>query len=271
MLTLSNYEVWSTLKSIAETAYPDRVDEVKTFSVEVIAKEQKSFHGDYHLHTRKIRIFNLSRKTASIIKTTIHELAHHLDCCFDGRTGHDVQFYTKLKHLLETAHCMEAINLADVVDEIDSRDMRQLVRLVGEPQFAPHEDNGGLLIKIDNAFSIKDELKERGYRFSPTERVWILEADQSILEDEQGWLHGAIDAKNVQIVPKSENRIESIYFCVLGKKGFYGRQDELKASGFRWHEKHGWYKRIPAAEKKAVEKDVIQKFGVTKVPFRGAL
>lgn len=270
MLTLSNYEVWSTLKSIAEEAYPERASEVKTFSVEVVAKESKTFHGDYHIRTRKIRILNLSRKTASIIKTSIHELAHHLDCCFDGRTGHDHQFYTKLKHLLETAHRMSVINLDDVLDEIDVADMRQLVKTVGSLEYTPQANDMGLLIKVDNAFSIKEDLKERGYRFSPTERLWILEADDSIVEDETGWLHGVTDASNVQIVPVADNKIESVYFCVLGKKGFFGRQDELKAAGFRWHEKKGWYKRIPAAQKREVETQVTRQFGVNAV-FRGAL
>ncbi|WP_207002574.1 hypothetical protein [Trinickia mobilis] len=270
MLTLSNYEVYCTLKSIAETTYPDRVDKMRNFSVEVLAQESRTRHGDYHPSTRKIRIYNLSRKTAFIIKTTIHELAHHVDCCFYGKTAHDLQFYTTYKHLLETAHVMGVINIADVTDEIDARDILQLEKKAGRLVYDQQVAKDGLLIKVDRAFDIRDLLKERGYRYSATEKVWVLECDDSILEDEQGWLHGVTDATNVKVVRIAENTIESVYFCILGKNGFYGRQDELKELGFRFDQKKGWLKRIPAAEQASLARQVEKQFGV-KATFRGKL
>ena len=80
ILTLNEYELQRVLKEIAETAFPEK--EVWYFKVLIISQESKGKHGDYNLMSKEIRIFNLSRKTAHIIKTTIHELAHHCQNCF---------------------------------------------------------------------------------------------------------------------------------------------------------------------------------------------
>jgi len=269
MLTLNNYEVWRTLKEIAEEAFPEKKGMVKTFRVSIHATESNTKHGDYSLLTREIRIFNLSRKTAHIIKTTIHELAHHCDCSFFGKTGHDKQFYTTYKQLLEVAHRMGKINLADTADEIDSRDLSAMAKKVGKPQYEAQVKRGGHIIKVDNAFAIKDELKEHGYRFSSTEKLWLMEVTDEQLVSEKSWVEGKTQQANIKIVGLDDNTIESIYFGIVGKK-LFGKNDELKALGFKFDNARGWYKRILASEKNAFSKMVKERFSISP-SFTGTL
>ncbi|WP_226034435.1 hypothetical protein [Aquitalea palustris] len=270
MITLNNYDVYKSLRSIAETAFPDKISEIKSFKVSIHATESNTKHGDYNLLTREIRIFNLSRKTAHIIKTTIHELAHHLDCCFYGKTAHDKQFYTTYKHLLEVGHKMGTINLADTTDAIDSRDLSAMAKKVGTPKYETQAPKSGFLIKVDNAYSIKDEIKAHGYRFSTTEKLWIMEVDQASRAKEELWILKLTAAANVKIVPLSENNIESIYFGIVGKKIPQGRNVELKDLGFKFDKSRGWYKRIKASEKESFSQLCAERFQV-RPSFTGTL
>jgi hypothetical protein len=270
MLTLNTNEVHRTLKSIALEAFPDHTDKILSFTLEIVAKEMKSFHGDYHQSLRKLRIFNLSRPTAHIVKTSVHELAHHVDCCLYGKTGHDKQFYTTYKHLLETGHKMGVVDISLVVDVIGMRDIAQLEKIAGRLVFAPQVKQEGWLIKVDNAFKIKDELKQRGYGYSSTERVWLIQCDDSILEDEKGWLHQNIEEEKIRVVPAAENQIDSIYYCIMGKEGMFQHKDALKTDGFTFSGTHGWYKRVLAKDQKALAVELQAKYRVLP-KFKGAL
>lgn len=269
MLTLNNQEVWKTLKQIADEAFPEKSGMVKAFRVAIHATESNTRHGDYNLMTREIRIFNLSRKTAHIIKTTIHELAHHCDCSFYGKTAHDKQFYITYKQLLEVAHRMGKINLADTTDEIDSRDLSAMSKKVGRPQYEAQVKRGGHVIKVDNAFAIKDQLKEHGYRFSSTEKLWLIEVSDAQLPAEKTWVESKTAPANIRVVCVDDNTIESIYFAIVGKK-ITGKNDEMKALGFKFDQARGWYKRILASEKNTFCQLVKTRFNISP-SFTGTL
>lgn len=270
MHTLNNADVYRTLRQLADTAYPEKAHQIRHFKISIHAQESATKHGDYAPHTAEIRIFNLSRKTAHIIKTTIHELAHHIDCSLYGKTGHDKQFYTTYKHLLETAHSMGIINLADTTDEIDSRDLSAMAKKVGAPTYTHQQAKEGWLIKIDNAFAIKDQLKARGYRFSATEKLWLLEVDATTRTTEETWVNTLTTANNIRIVPTADNSIQSVYFAIIGKKLPVAHNQILKDNGFRFDTTRGWYKRILAADTDSVTKSCSELFGI-KPTFTGTL
>jgi hypothetical protein len=270
MLTLNNGTVWKALKEIAEASYPDKIALIRHFSVDVQAKESKTRHGDYTYATRGIRIFNLSRKSSHIIKTTIHELAHHLDVCFNGSSGHGVPFYTIYKHCLETAHRMGVINLADTVDAIDATDLKGLARKVGELRYEAQAARDGFIVKVDNAFAIKDQLKGRGFTFSSTEKLWIKEVAAVDVDTEKVCVVALAGEKNVRIVGRDSNTIDSVYFAILGKKDLFDKKDDLKTFGCKYDSARGWYKRIQANEKKDFTNAVVRQFGITP-SFTGSL
>ncbi|NGO98079.1 hypothetical protein BJL96_27845 [Burkholderia cenocepacia] len=201
----------------------------------------------------------------------MHELAHHVQCCFEGKTGHDRGFYTIYKHLLETAHQLGFIDLAETTDQIDSRDLANMAKLVGPPSRpTPIPKASSHIIKVSNAFAIKDDLKAHGYVFSSTEKAWIHEVEDALLSSEAEWISARAQPDQIRIVKRSENVIESVYFCIVGKSGVFQHIEELKADGYRFDSKAGWYKRIPAIEKTTYEREVVKKFSVTP-RFRGKL
>lgn len=270
MLTLNNVEVWKTLKAISEAAFPEKVALISSFRVEIHATESKSRHGDYHPTTKGIRIFNLSRKSSHIIKTTIHELAHHLDCCFNGDSGHHVRFYTIYKHCLEVAHRMGIINLADTVDAIDATDLKGMARCVGELQYEAQQVRSGFIIKVDNSFAFKDQLKAHGYTFSSTEKLWLMEVSAERLDEEKTWINNITVEANIRIVGRDDNSIDSVYFAILGNKNLFDKKEELKAMGCKYDSSKGWYKRIPASEKNSFIKVAQAQFSITP-SFTGKL
>jgi len=270
MQTLSNQEVWRHLRDIARKAYPHRAHELRAFTVNVLAQESKTRHGDYMPSTHAIRIFNLSRATHEIIKTTVHELAHHVDVCFTGSTGHNVPFHTNYRHLLETAHDMQVIDLAKVGDDISVRDLDMMCKKIGAPDWQPHAQQAPTcVIKVDKGFEYRDALKAAGFRFSPTEKVWIREvpeAERSLAEAETREL--APDAE-IRVVNAADNTIDSVYFAVMGKK-LWGMNDRLRDAGFSFSDKRGWYRRIAARDKDHVTRECFDAFGAAPT-FTGTL
>lgn len=57
-----------------------KLKEYCTFDYELSDKQYKSKNGDYTHAVRKIRVFaSKSADLQNLIKTSIHELAHHID------------------------------------------------------------------------------------------------------------------------------------------------------------------------------------------------
>jgi hypothetical protein len=265
VLTLNEFEIHKVLKEIAETAYPEK--EIRFFKININAQESRTKHGDYNILTKEIRIYNLSRKTAHIIKTTIHELAHHCQNCFEGNTGHDKQFYEIYKHLLETAHRIGFIDLSKTLDEIDSRDLKVLVKTCGNLNFKKIEKKDTNIIKVINSFDYKIILKDRGYSYSSTEKAWVKEVETDMTEAEQTYLVENCPKAKIVIVSQNDYTIDSVYYMLVGKNvsGF-----DMKKEGFFFHERYGWTKKIQAAQKDSEEQKCMRKFRI-KPKFSGTL
>ena len=104
------FKVKQILSDLIDQTYEgnEKLDAYKRFYVELINEERKSFHGDYHIKTHRIRIFNLYRDEAAIVATTIHEVAHHIDAVNRGEyttivpaellEWHTPKFIQKLKN-----------------------------------------------------------------------------------------------------------------------------------------------------------------------------
>ncbi len=270
MQTLSNHEVWRNLRDIALAAYPTRARELRPFTVDVLAQESRTKHGDYMPSTGAIRIFNLSRATHEIIKTTVHELAHHVDVCFTGKTGHDLAFYGNYRHLLETAHDMRIVDLAKVGDDISVRDLDMMCKKVGAPDWQPHAiQPDSYLIKVDNAFAHKDALKAAGFRFSPTEKKWVREVTGGERAAAEAETRQVAPGAEVTVVNTADNTIDSVYFAVMGKD-LWGMNDRLREAGFSFHKTRGWFRRIAASDKDRVGRECLEAFG-TSPKFMGTL
>ena len=83
------------LNDLVDYAYGDdpKLPQYKCFYVEYLRKKQKTRNGDYRGDNHHLRIFTEGREDVQIIKTSIHELSHHVDYMQRGRCCHDAVFY----------------------------------------------------------------------------------------------------------------------------------------------------------------------------------
>lgn len=258
---MSSYTIYKTLCDVIDQAYPLESypdNKFKKFFIDIKVKEMQSIHGRYYPDKRKIEIFNLSRPNGNIIATTLHEVAHHIDCCIRKKSDHSKMFYEILKHLLITAIGMGVMSIEDILSKDDSADKNRLERHFGSIEdwdiSAVDYKQDSYLIKVYNSFSIKDKLKNRGFRYSALEEAWVKEMSVTEAEEEKMTVVQWIDEKNIKIEQANTIKIESYYYlCVTN---CYDHKDYLKENGFIWNGysmKKAWVKKIPSQSLKVEE------------------
>lgn len=253
MLTPNPRDVESTLRTIATAAFPDLT--LAPFVVETKAQESKSRHGDWTWYggrrPARIRLFNLARPTAAIVRTSVHEIGHHVDFALRGRTDHSKPFYVAYKRLLETAHRLGVVDLGAIRDEIEGRDIRALVRAAGPFVLGPlsaeaEARRARWVVRVGEGYAIREQLKAGRFVFSATERAWVREVEDEAAARTLGEAVARLGGRDVAIMPAASREIETVYFVIVESAGTYGRQDELKALGLTWRPEYGWFARLPA-------------------------
>ena len=141
------------LNDLIDYAYrgDPKLPQYKRFYVEYLKKKLKTRNGDYRSDNRHLRIFTEGREDVQIIKTSIHELSHHVDYMQRGKSCHDAAFYGIYEKLLFAA-------------------------LKGITRF-----------RVMKAYEIREQLKKRGYTFNTYDRTWEKEAEGegAVLEEER--------------------------------------------------------------------------------------
>lgn len=128
-------KIKNILCDVLDYAYPDsdKLGEYKRFYVEMINETRKGFHGDYHGMTHHIRIYNLYRDEASIVVTTLHELAHHVDHVNRGKLDHGKEFYAVYKQLLHTALNMHLFDKEQFINATrDASDSNKVAKMIND-------------------------------------------------------------------------------------------------------------------------------------------
>lgn len=253
-----SYQIYNLLKDIirntySEEDYPD--NKFEKFFIDVRPKEMKTVHGRYYIKTKKIEIFNLSRPTEHVVTTAIHEVAHHIDCCLRNSSDHTKEFYEIMYKLLISALGMEIITIENILSESDSADKNRLIKYFGliEEWEVPNiiYKKEKVVIKVNNCFNIKDDLRKKGYKFSGIEKIWTKELDQEELEEEKEWLNKLIDMDNVEISEGNKINIAAVYYLVISNS--YDHKDHLKELGYIWKgyniKGNSWNKKILANDK----------------------
>ncbi|MBG9813630.1 hypothetical protein ABD68_19230 [Bacillus endophyticus] len=250
---MSSYNIYQTLCDVVKKAYP--IEEYPNnaftkFFVDIKVKEMKSIHGRYYPKTRKIEIFNLSRPNGHIVMTSLHEAAHHIDHCLRKDSDHTKVFYDVFHQLLLTAMGMGLVTAEDILTEDDSADKKRLEKHFGpvEEWEIPEQEykKDRYVIRVYQSFSIKDKLKNRGYKYSSLEQAWTREINEDEVEEEKNTVAQWIDEKCIVIEQANTMKIESYYYLCVSN--CYDHRDYLKENGFRWNGygvKKAWVKKIP--------------------------
>jgi len=263
---MSSYTIYKTLCDVVDQAYPSESypeNKFKKFFIDIKVKEMQSIHGRYYTDKRKIEIFNLSRPNGHIIATTLHEVAHHIDCCIRKKSDHSKVFYEILKHLLITAIGMGVMEIEDILSKNDSDDKKRLERHFGSIEewdiSVVDYKQDSYLIKVYQSFSIKDKLKNRGYKYSSLEQAWLKEINAAEAEEEKEVVAQWIDEKNIQIGQANTIKIESYYYLCVSN--CYDHKAYLKENGFMWNGygmKKAWVKKIPSQSLKSEEAKLLK-------------
>lgn len=182
------FKVKQILSDLIDQTYEgnEKLDAYKRFYVELINEERKSFHGDYHIKTHRIRIFNLYRDEAAIVATTIHEVAHHIDVVNRGTTDHSMYFYQEFFKVLYKALDMGLFSKDDFLKaNRDASDCNKIANAIKtyHPKVQAYRE-GIKYICVYNCYEHKDFLKSRGYYWNKVDKSWEKEVDDEMLKEE---------------------------------------------------------------------------------------
>lgn len=221
------------------------------FRLEICPEEKKSKHGEYCPQTKTIRIFNISRPIEHIVSTTIHELAHHIDCCKYGSSGHNKRFYGIFRALLKTAIECGYVDYNSIKNKKDSIDIEMMERHYGELVAFYDEskdtNKDKFIIKVKNSFNIKEFLHSLSFTYNNIEKTW----DKVIKKDEIESLKKQILEKDSSVIIEVNNyndiTMDAYYYIIVSKNTFQYK-DELAKNGYKYKgynvNTNSWVKKI---------------------------
>lgn len=250
------WSVKRVLDDIIDIAYKNESDArrkfFKWFTIDLESKLNKSYLGVYHPVMREgklcggqIRVVALNESDTQIIITCIHELAHHIDSCKNGKSGHQAPFYEEYKTLLYAALNMRLFN----PDEFQKRvttDFNKVKKMLDEwvPEYINYKQDL-ITLKVNVPFELKDNVKARGYHWNGVEKVWEKEIPENEFESEKRCLE-AIGVNDIRINNASSFSCDAIAY-IKASKGSYAYKEDLKQNGFRFTN-NAWYKKINAKD-----------------------
>jgi hypothetical protein len=262
--------IYNMLRMIADETYPDRIGR---FSLDMLPDEFASRHGDYNRATKKIRIMNLSRSVGTILATTVHELAHHCEVCITGTTGHGDTFYLTMRDLMITAMKHGWVVPGDLQELAggNAPSNRVFLRKFGDDltQIKSSATGTASIIKVFDAFAIKDALRAAGYGWSKLELCWAKEVHAEQVEQETRFVAACGPARIV--VQDARRATMDVVFHAVVRHGVEQRE-KLKAAGYRFkgygYTSPVWVKRI-SAEERGAEARFLKSIGCMTVKFEG--
>lgn len=264
------FRVKKILEDIIDNAYPDvtedKLKQYKKFYLKITPKELRSKHGHYIYASQTIEIFNLSRHSGPIVKTCIHELAHHIDCCNRKTSDHQAPFYEEYTRLLYAALNMQIIKPEEVSEKAEASDDNKVERIVAkwEPHYINYKQDKRRII-VKNCYNQKEQLKARGYKWSSLENAWVLETTLNSEQEETEYL-SSIGCNYFSVVESADLEINAIgHLIACGKT--YENKNELKEHGFYFMKKE-WQKKMPLQEMEEEKKKLTALFKDKEVTFK---
>ena len=266
---MSDYRtVKDILNRIIDEAYANDPlnSKFKHFKIFILPDEKKTKSGDYR--TGVIRVYNPSQ--AHMHKTLLHELAHHIDFCRNGHTGHQEAFYAEYRKLIYASLDLKLLNKKDFMQDTKSTDSRKVKEIIKDYRPSPKHDSieFSRTIKVYNAYCIKDEIRERGYKWDKIEKAWEIQTEDT--ETETEWLESKdvkpdADKETVYYtIEKTSLRFKAKIPIAATGESTYAHRDELKAEGFRWTARDGMW------EKDADQDTAEQEISRLKKKFNGS-
>lgn len=171
--------------AFADTTMSDAMrNRFKWYKLYILPKESKTSSGRYIVDTHTIEIYNARLGGQHMAKCCIHELAHHIDWCIHGKTGHKDPFFEVYAKLIYAALNMQILTKKDFEDDW-SADHERVEEIIENycRHDVDYQKEASAVIKVHNSYSIKNQLKERGYTWNNIEAVWETETEDEDAEE----------------------------------------------------------------------------------------
>lgn len=245
------------LDDIIDVAYAEIPEEKRNrfhwFKLMIKKVEKETSSGMYHYSTHIIEVYNPSLGTRHLAKCCLHELSHHIDYCINGISGHKKPFYEVYRRLIYAALDMKILSQRDFDDHWSS-DANKVRKIVSE--YKPHPIDYKIeelyLVRVYNAFDLKEKLKEKHYHWSPIEQVWEKETDDK--QAEEALLTNLSipaekqDGKPYYLIKASDMYIDPVVY-IKADGNAYEERSYLKEEGFHFYGKEKvWAKKVKANE-----------------------
>lgn len=245
-------EIKEMLIDIATKAYNKKPP---YFILNIVTEERKTMNGQYWPLKKQIDIFNLSRPTQYVLCTTIHELVHHLDYCYNNNLAHDKSFYSVFKTLLEAAIKSGYLTYDIIRQKCDSVDIIQLEKYFGPitVEYDENYDNNKdkVLFKVLKSYEIRNKLSEMGYSYNGIEKNWYKKLSDSDVESEKDKILEL--SKSVEFSVDTYRNLQiNLFYYIIVTGDTFSCKDELKKQGYKFKgygiKGNAWVKRIDAKD-----------------------
>ena len=210
------YSLKKKLDQIIDYAYRDFNDPKKErftwFKLNVSKIKKRGYSGTYNIQTHEIIVYDvIGTKDGNNISTLLHEVSHHIDWVLHGKTGHQKEFYEVFSKLLYAAIDLNMVSLNELRNmDHRNRDYNKVQKILSKYSFiksSVNKDCDEYVIKVLNAYSIKEDLKKMGYHWNSISKSWDKESiHQSILESEKKFLLD-LNVSEENIVVLNNNKI----------------------------------------------------------------
>lgn len=266
------------LDDIIDVAYADLPQEkrerLKWYKLYVLPKEKKTAGGTYYYRENKLEVYNPRLGSDFMAKALIHELSHRMSYCLNGDAGrgHGKEFYAEYRRLIYAALDMGVLSADTFNKEEWARDQNKVRQIVSEyvPNPVDYVMDFPPVVKVYNSYSIKDDLKARGYAWNNIENLWEKETESP--EEETAFLESKGAVERLLDAPETKQLSYSIdensllmdpVVYVEAKGNTYDARNKLKELGFTFSKRgKKWVRTIPAKN----YPELIEKIAVASIP-----
>lgn len=239
-----------------------QINDYRNFTLQLTEKVLQSRSGYYIPSTRTIQLSSVNKVYFhTLLITLLHELAHHIEFCDNGASGHSNNFYKIHLSLIFTAIDCKIISYDEIMDIAElslSRNRFKLTKMLQE--YIPKKNVPSIHTKCDLSFikeynnikpvnktikikcSIKDNhiFKNREYKWLEEEKIWY----KTIYKLPEYFKEINFLTNINYICYSIHNKsyyVNEINFIVTGNT--YKYKNELKKLGYRFNNKK-WRKTI---------------------------
>lgn len=133
----NDFNIDKLLLILAKDSLPykssEEIKKIRDFEIYLVDNflEEKNIMGKYYFRNHKIRIFGIPKVSRNyVLRTAIHEFAHHINYVLYGGTDHDENFFVEFERLLHSALDFGLLNIKELLSDEFTKDRERVKKMV---------------------------------------------------------------------------------------------------------------------------------------------